>query len=418
MRVAVLLTLARLSMHAASLQGVVLDQEGHPVRSATVRLQDGPTTTTGAKGDYRFEDLHAGTFSLRVEMSGSNAASGPFTLTEKEVKHIDLTLQPAFFDEPKFIVAGVTASTYQGGHGSDAILRSTESLAKATVSLSPGVSAPPDAATLRALRDSVVREPADADLHHRLAAAEEFLGHNLEAVHEYQRAAELDPSESHLFDWGAELLKHRADAPAIEVFAKSSRLYPDSLRTLLGLGTAYYALGSYEQAARYFFQACDVDPKNADPYLFLGRVHTTVITQSDGFLLRMERFAKLYPGDAQANFLYGASLWTHRDGAAVKLLGKAVELDPHLAAAHSLLGIVYAESGDLPRAIAAFQKAISIDPALEEAHYRLAQIYRRTGDAAKAQSELAAYQTLSKNSTEQVERERSHLLQFVFDLRQ
>jgi hypothetical protein len=52
------------------------------------------------------------------------------------------------------------------------------------------------------------------------------LGNPLEAVREYQRAAELDASEQYLFDWGTELLTHRALEPAAEVFTKGNRLFP------------------------------------------------------------------------------------------------------------------------------------------------------------------------------------------------
>ena len=61
--------------------------------------------------------------------------------------------------------------------------------------------------------------------------------------------AETDPSESNYFDWGTELLVHRAVEPAIEVFSKGNRLFPDSARMLVGLGVAWYSHGSYEQAA-------------------------------------------------------------------------------------------------------------------------------------------------------------------------
>ena len=58
------------------------------------------------------------------------------------------------------------------------------------------------------------------------AEIEEKQGNPLEAVREYQRAAETNPSESNYFNWGAELLVHRAAEPAIEVFSKGARLFP------------------------------------------------------------------------------------------------------------------------------------------------------------------------------------------------
>jgi tetratricopeptide (TPR) repeat protein len=71
-----------------------------------------------------------------------------------------------------------------------------------------------------------------AELHHLLGEVDEKLGSPLEAVREYQRAAELNPSESNLFDWGAELLMHRAVEPALEVFTNGNRLFPRSVRSV------------------------------------------------------------------------------------------------------------------------------------------------------------------------------------------
>ncbi len=89
-----------------------------------------------------------------------------------------------------------------------------------------------------------------AELHHLLGDSQEKLGNSLEAVREYQRAAELDPSEAYIFDWGSELLLHHAPEPALDVFAKGNRLFPRSVRMLIGLGAAWFARGSYDQAVR------------------------------------------------------------------------------------------------------------------------------------------------------------------------
>ena len=163
----------------STLQGTVRDSHDRPVATATVYLhiqtsEQVLTAHTDSEGSYRFETLGEGTYSLRVETSGyGESAFGPFVLGPKELKRVDITLESAFFDEPKFIVAGVTQATSGGVHGSDTVWRSTEALAKATASLS--------------------QEPHERD---------EKLGDALQAVREYQRAAELNPSESNLFDWG------------------------------------------------------------------------------------------------------------------------------------------------------------------------------------------------------------------------
>jgi tetratricopeptide (TPR) repeat protein len=387
---------------SATLQGWVRDSHGHPASAAIVYLQvktSGQTlnTRTDAEGSYRFAALRGGAYSLRVETSGfGEAASGPFVLGPKEMKRVDLTLESAFFDAPNFTAAGVAEATSSGVHGSDTVWRSTAALARATASLSQEA---PAAAT----------EKSDA----------------LEAVQEYQRAAELNASESNLFEWAAELLTHGADEPAIEVFTKGNRLFPRSARMLLGLAAACYARGFYDQAARHFFEASDLDPSDPSPYMFLGKVQSVEIIQLEGFAERLGRFARLQPDNAWANYYYAVSLWKRRNdpddsqtpAQVQSLLERAVRLDPNLGVGYLQLGILYSDRQDFHNAISAYRKAIEVSPILEEAHYRLAQAYGHTGQKLNAQKELEIYSQLSKNSAAEVKRERAEMQQFVFALR-
>ena len=264
-----------------------------------------------------------------------------------------------------------------------------------------------------------------AAAHHKLAIEEEGRGDALAAVHEYEAAAELEPSEPYLFDWGTELLMHSAAEPATEVFAKGRRLFPESLRLLLGLAAAWYARGAYDQAAAQFFAACDLNPSDPVPYMFLARVRSIEITQSPGYLERLRRFAQLHPENAAANFYYAVTLWNQRtspEDAATpprvrELLETALRLDPKLSAAYLQLGIVYASQADDERAIAAFVKAIETNPNEVEAYYRLGQAYARTGQKEKARRELETYEQMSRKLQQDIERGRQEIRQFVFKLR-
>jgi tetratricopeptide (TPR) repeat protein len=372
--------------------------------------------------------------------------------------------QPEFFDEPTFTVAGVTETSNLGGHGSDAIWRSKDALAKETVSLSKSKedSARPPTAAANVAQEESLREaarqadnfeanralgkllldegkarealpyleqasrlnPDDSDMHHLLGSLEEKLGNPLEAVHQYQRAAELDPSETNLFDWGTELLLHHAPEPAIEVFTKGNHLFPRSSRVLVALGVAWYSRGSYEKTAAWVCQASDVNPDDPNPYLFLGKLQDLETTPSEGVAERLARFARIQPENALANYYYAVSLWKRRKGpqdtetsAQVKsLLQRAVRLDPGLGPAYLQLGILYSEQNDLTKAIAAYEKAIEVNPQLEAAHYRLAQAYRQAGDKLKAQQESQRFEQLSKQAAQQTDHERREIQQFVYTL--
>jgi tetratricopeptide (TPR) repeat protein len=263
-----------------------------------------------------------------------------------------------------------------------------------------------------------------AEPHHLLAEVNEKLGNPLEAVKEFQRAAELNPSEPNLFDWASELIEHRAVEPALEVFARGNRLFPRSVRMLAGLGASWYARGSYENAAQRLCEASDLDPNDPSPYLLMGKMQAAETLQSEAIVERLGRFVRLQPQNALANYYYAVSLWKSRlsqdDGSDVLkiklLLQKAVQLDPKLGPAYLQLGILYADQRDFPSAIAAYRQAISATPQLDEAHYRLAQLYQQTGETANAQAELQRYTQISKQQADETERQRHQVQQFVFQL--
>jgi tetratricopeptide (TPR) repeat protein len=496
----------------ATLHGSVRDQYGHAVAAATVAVH----TRTGGliqrvktdrDGSYSFLGLEAGTYTLSALVADQGEAEfGPFDITARETKEVDLTLHPPrtveqknsstsaveFYDEPQFTMAGITEASNPGGHGSDPALRTSEALVKETVALNgevPGKipAGPSGAETEKSLLAAVLRDPEDftanerfgrwlsherrpkeaisylekaaslnpsdyssayelasayagagdyqqaqtrakaliarqdkSELHHLLGSVEEKLGNPLAAVREYQRAAEAEPSETNLFDWGAELLLHRALEPAIEIFTRGNRLYPRSLRLLTGLGVAWYARGSFEQATQFLCQASDLDPHDSQPYLFLGKMTDAGSRPSPAVVERLARFLRFQPDNALANYYYALSIWNRQNSRDVSsapveaLLQKAVHLDPHLAIAYLRLGILYSDREDFAKALTALQKAVAASPGLEEAHYRLAQTYRQVGERAQAQQELQLYDQLSKNAKQQAETERREIQEFVY----
>jgi tetratricopeptide (TPR) repeat protein len=216
----------------------------------------------------------------------------------------------------------------------------------------------------------------------------------------------------------------------VEVFTKGNRLFPRSSRIMAGLGVSWYALGSYEKAVQRLCEASDLNPDDPNPYLFLGRVQAVESAPSAAITERLERFARLQPENALANYYYAISLWKTRKSpedaenfAQVKsLLEKAIHLDPTLGPAYLQLGILYSERKDLSNAVVAYQNAIKAAPDTAaadtaEAHYRLAQAYRQAGETSKAQAELQRYEQISKDKAAETERQRHEVQQFVYELR-
>jgi tetratricopeptide (TPR) repeat protein len=419
------------------IEGIVSDQHNEPVVGASVHLynhdlKSGLITTTDANGHYVFDSLGAGTYSLTVTLLGwREAGKEAFTLKKGQTMTLSFALErdasdvsnkkPAqsieFSDEPSFTVAGVTDPTNLGGHGSDVALRTKESLAKATVSLNTG-NIEEEKQRVLTLRTG----PDSAELHELLGDVAESEGRPLEAVREYQRAAEMEPSESNLFAWGAELLLHRAFDPASEVFAKAHQRFPGSARVLVGLGVSSYARGRTQEAGQQLAAACDLNPTDPTPYLFLGKLQAAEKTEPEGWTERLKRFTEVAPQNDLAHYYYAVALTKGASGAeqdkAIELsLLKAIAIDPHLGEAHLQLGILYAKQRDYTRAIAAYQKAIEFTALPDEAHFRLAEAYRLTGERTKAHDEIALYEKVSKQKMQENERERHEVQQFVYTLR-
>ena len=434
-------------------EGKVCDSQGRPLAGVVVSLEStnpGRTlvSATDTHGSFRFEAVSVGTYTVRAKVEGyQEGREGPFVLHEQEAKSIALLLTKVqttgaskdaasaieFSDEPHFTVAGVTDTTALGGHASGPIMRNSNTLSKETASLARENSTQPSAGSNEsaqigptqeaAIRAMLARED-NADLHAQLAKIEEREGHPLEAVKDYQRAAEMQPTEPHLFAWGAELLLHHAPEPAIEVFTKGHRLYPQSSRMMLGLGAAWYAERSKEQAVQIFLEASDLNPSDPIPYLFLGRLQLTQQIVPPAWTDRMKRFVSLHPENAMAHYLYAVSLIKQGErrpssfDIAEAELKTAIKLDPHLGDAYLYLGILCSEREDFAAAIVALQKAIEITPVPDEAHFRLAQVYRRMGDTEKANQEIGQFKKLSEQKDAEAERERHEIPQFVYTLRE
>ena len=272
---------------------------------------------------------------------------------------------------------------------------------------------------------NALRKRDEADLRRTLGDLDEKLGDPLGAAREYERAVGLDASEQNYFAWAAELLLHRAAAPAAEVFGKGVRLHPDSARMLAGLGAALYTSGSADEAAQCLCQASDLEPANPAPYLFLGKMQESASGSLACAEQKLARFAQNQPGNAFANYYYALALWKRNRGSensdalrhAQALLEKALAIDPKLDAAYLQLGNLHFARGALLEAVSAYHNAIATNPVGSEAHYRLGLALKRLGEEAKAQSEFEQYKQLDKTETATIEQQRRELRQFLFVLK-
>lgn len=432
---------------AGAVQGTIRSVTGEVIPDVKVCLEIKDSSTTaevqsGRDGRYSFPYVAPGTYTLTAEKTGwKKATSEALVLSAGETKQVDLQMELAlgvmeFDDRPNFTVAGVTDWNNTGIHASDTNQRTSEALVKDTLALKPeegeattGSAKPGEIEReLKEERERIKRMLASAetaDGHRRLAELDERLGDPLEAVHEFQQAALMQPSEQNYFAWATELLLHRADQPAVEVFAKGARMHPESAGLLAGWGAALYAEGKAEEAARKLCEAADLIPAEAAPYLFLGRIEKASPAVLPCSEEKLGRFAREQPGNAMANYYYAVVLLKRgRETAksedaqqAEALLEKAARINPKLGEAFLQLGVLHFAQGKYEQAIRDYQKAAEVSPQLSEAHYRLGLAYKRKQDEAKAEQEFHVYEEMTKAETTAWEKERRELKQFLIILK-
>ena len=421
---------------SVTIRGRVVDSAGVPVTGALVELetQSGAKKgelTTGPNGSFIFSGLPTGTYALTAEKAGMRTrastlnASDPGDQPVLEIRFEDSAKADSpsgaaeqsmeFADNPNFTVAGITDWTAAGGHGSDAILRTSEALTRDTLKLRA------DGSSAAETRDDINANRESANLHRAAGENDEKLGNPLAAVHEYEEATRLDPSEQNYFAWGSELLFHRAVWQAKDVFEEGVKAYPTSSRLLTALGSALFAGALYDDAARRLCEASDLKPNDPEPYRFMGRVEIAAPNPLPCVQERLARYARQEPKDPLANYFYAMAIWKQHQSPLDsetaqeirRLLTNAVTLDPKCGDGYLQLGNLDSASREHRRAIDFYLKAIAANPELGEAHYRLALAYDRVGDQARAREEFQIHEEIEKKQAEQIERHRREVKQFV-----
>jgi Tfp pilus assembly protein PilF len=418
-----------------TIRGHVVDAKGSPVAGALVRLSEmdgnhATETAADARGAFGFTKPGPGSYMLTAQKSGKRSQTASLVVSKPgeqaplvlviDIMAHESTPSPSkdsmeFADDPNFKVAGVTDWTAAGGHGSDAILRTSESLTRETLDLKPdnagSANSVPNAGAAGA---SATR--------HRLAGDnDEKLRDPLAAVREYQEAVRLDPSEENYFAWGSELLLHRAVWQAKDVFEQGVKAHPKSSRLLTALGSALFAGALYEDASRRLCEASDLSPSEPAPYMFMGKVEIASPNALACIKPRLERFAQQEPGNPLANYYYAMAIWKQSGHPLEEqteqrirgLLKNAITFDPKCADAYLELGNLDAARQDYRAAIDQYLRAIDSDPELGEAHYRLAVAYDRAGDHARAKREFELHDQIQKRQAAEVDRQRREVKQFL-----
>ncbi len=246
-----------------------------------------------------------------------------------------------------------------------------------------------------------------------LGAVEERRSRVPESLAAFRQAAELQPrNEGYRFDYAGALLQYRNDEAALRAFQRGVQEFPKSWKMRLGLGSALYLAGKYEEAARALLEAVRIEPSAAPAYNLLGHAYESASSRQKEILVAFQAYLSKKPNDAWAYYHYGYMLYllSQNEGQdtvalAKTHLRKALELNPSFPEALLQLGVM-ADSDE--EGIQLFERAVRLNPKLALAHYRLGLAYQRLGNAEKAKEEVDLFRKLK---AEDVEAQRRSVLE-------
>jgi tetratricopeptide (TPR) repeat protein len=339
----------------AAIQGAVRDSSGKPVGNASVSLEkegagNRVETTTDAAGVFTFATVATGRYVLSANKSGLRSPATAFPLSEGDRKHIDVVLQApedgvpnsnaspnqpmGFSDTPNFTVAGVTDWTAVGGHGSDSTLRTSEDLARQTLTLraqdaAQNTSSLPaqDTQTESRLRAALATAPGSFQANHQLGEFYLHAGQFRESLPLLEASYRIDPANaSNEYDLAlaykgtGDPQQAREHVQKLSAYAKSADLHRMAGELDEMLGDPLPAVQEYQRAVR-------LDPSEQN-YLAWGSqllVHRAIWQAAEVF----KNGVKAYPKSvrlltALSTALFAGALYEE----AAQRVCEASDLDP------------------------------------------------------------------------------------------
>ena len=213
----------------------------------------------------------------------------------------------------------------------------------------------------------------------------------------------------------------------MDVFAHGNRLFPRSVRMLIGLGAAWFARGSYDQAVQRICEASDLNPSDPVPYLFLGKMQVGAIRTFGEDRREVAPFRHASNRTTPRRTITTQSVCGSvrkgaQDTASAAQVESLLEATRSVSIRSSLLPIFSWEYSTPSREIMREPFPTTSKPSRRIRKWRRRTIgWRRpTGrpeKPPKRQAELQIYDRIAEESAQKAERERHEIRQFVYTLR-
>lgn len=327
------------------IRGAVKDTNGMPVPDAAVSLQpSGLLTRTDAHGSFTLVHVRPGKYSLLAEKAGMHALKEVVAI--RASVSIDLILSPngtstgsmEFSDKPDFTVAGITDWTAVGGHGSDASLRTSESLAREAATLRPvGPETPSTDERESVLRAAVAASPASFAANRELGRFCLRKKDYREAVLPLETAYRINPRDTDNEYDLALAYKQTGDIKGAQEHARHLLTEKNTAEFHRLAGDLDEAMGDALSAEHEYETAVHLDPSEENEFTWGSELllHRAVWPAIEVF----RKGAATYPKSARMLSALGVALFASAQyEEAAQNLCHATELNPQDPAPYMFLG--------------------------------------------------------------------------------
>lgn len=238
---------------------------------------------------------------------------------------------------------------------------------------------------LTTLQPLIESASVDAETSRLAAEVLESKGETGRAVELLRKAILANPKNVDAYlQFAALSFDHASAQVGIDIVNAGLIQLPNEPRLYLVRGILQTQLGEFARAAEDFEKASRIDPQLS----FLGVAQGLVRSQqhmSAEALAKFRAAVKAHPNEAYAQYLLAEALQEEGEPAGspghkeeVGAAKRAVQLDPHMVAAHDLLSAIDYDDGNTSLAIEQSREALALDPNDQPAIYHLIVALRKS----------------------------------------
>jgi len=268
----------------------------------------------------------------------------------------------------------------------------------------------------QAIQDSASLESLIGDI-------QEKQGNSLAAVHSYQTAVTLDPSEErYRLGLALELLRHQTFDAALVVLNQSSTLFPNSIRVRILLGLTYYFVDRSADAVHALLEATTLQAEDEIAERYLGEILLQDASTPDPTATaHVCKFADDHSANKTADaFCGGILLRLARDSGEearraeiIRRLQHAALVGPKESVARCQLGKAFEWTEQWRQAKPEMEACVRLDPDSPDGHYQLSRIYRRLGLTTLANQQTALQEAAARRQSEESVRRTQSVTKFL-----